>query len=446
MEVFMRPKPADRQNLLFSAHLEQILDHNHPLFKLANAIDWSEFEQAFGKLYDPGQGRPAKPIRLMVGLHYLKHAFDLSDEDVVSRWIENPYWQYFCGCTHFEHELPIDPSLMTKWRKKIKAGGMEKLLEVTVKTGLKTGTLKRSELKRLSVDTTVQEKAVSFPTDARLYQRMREKLVNKAAEHGIRLRQSYVRKGKQSLVMHGRYAHARQYKRARKQLKRLKTYLGRVTRDIERKIAFREDVGKDFEKLLSLSHRLLSQQRHDKNKLYSIHAPEVVCISKGKSHKRYEFGCKVGMVTTMNSPFVVGIQAFEGNPFDGHTLGASIEQTERLGSFKAEHVYVDRGYRGHDYKGSAVVHIVKLGWRKLPWSLRRWLRRRSVVEAVIGHSKNECRLGRNYLLGIEGDKINALLCGCGYNIRRLLRFIVFWLYKILFVGRFNRSFSLTIST
>jgi IS5 family transposase len=213
-----------------------------------------------------------------------------------------------------------------------------------------------------------------------------------------------------------------------------KTYLGRVTRDIERKIAFREDVGKDFEKLLSLSHRLLSQQLHDKNKLYSIHAPEVVCISKGKSHKRYEFGCKVGVVTTMNSPFVVGIQAFEGNPFDGHTLGASIEQTERLGSFKAEHIYVDRGYRGHDYKGSAVVHVVKLGWRKLPRNLRRWLRRRSVVEAVIGHSKNECRLGRNYLLGIEGDKINALLCGCGYNIRRLLRFIVFWLYKILFVG------------
>jgi IS5 family transposase len=198
--------------------------------------------------------------------------------------------------------------------------------------------------------------------------------------------------------------------------------------------------------MLSLSHRLLAQRRHDKNKLYSIHAPEVVCISKGKSHKRYEFGCKVDVFTPMNRPFVLGIQAFEGNPFDGHTLGASIEQTERLGSFKAEHVYVDRGYRCYDYKGGAVVHIVKLGWRKLPRSLRCWLRRRSLVEAVIGHSKNEYRLAMNYLLGIEGDKINALLCGCGYNIRRLLRFIVFWLYKILLVGRFNRSFSLTIST
>ena len=223
-------------------------------------------------------------------------------------------------------------------------------------------------------------------------------------------------------------------KRARKQLRKLKTYLGRITRDIERKL--QPEQLEEFEKLLGLSHRLLLQKRHDKNKLYSIHAPEVVCISKGKSHKRYEFGCKVGLVTTMKNPFVVGIQAFEGNPFDGHTLKASIEQAERLGSFKTDEIYVDRGYRGHNYTGEAIVHIVRLGWRKLPRSLRRWLRRRSVVEAVIGHSKNECRLARNYLLGVEGDKINAILCGCGYNIRRLLRFFIFWLYKKLFVGWF----------
>jgi len=191
------------------AHLEQILDHNHPLFKLAHAIDWPEFEQAFGKLYDPGQGRPAKPIRLMVGLHYLKHAYNLSDEDAVARWVENPYWQYFCGFSHFEHELPIDPSLMTKWRKKVKAEGMEKLLQVTIKTGLKTGAVKKAQLKKVAVDATVQEKAITFPTDAKLYQRMRQKLIKKAAECGITLRQSYVRKGKQALVMHDRYAHAR---------------------------------------------------------------------------------------------------------------------------------------------------------------------------------------------------------------------------------------------
>ena len=229
----MQPKPSDNQNLLFSARLEQILSHNHPLYKLADAIDWSEFDKDFGKLYDPGQGRPAKPIRLMVGLHYLKHTYDLSDEDVVARWVENPYWQYFCGCSHFQHEFPIDPSLMTKWRNKVKAEGIEKLLEVTIKTGLNTTMVKRTELKRLSVDTTVQEKAITFPTDAKLYQRMRERLVSKARDCGIELRQSYLRKGKQALVMYGRYAHARQYKRARKHLRRLKTYLGRVTRDVD---------------------------------------------------------------------------------------------------------------------------------------------------------------------------------------------------------------------
>ena len=257
--------------------------------------------------------------------------------------------------------------------------------------------------------------------------------MSEARDCGIELRQSYLRKGKQALVMYGRYANARHYKRSRKQLRKLKTYLGRVTRDIERKLQPNQNA--ELEKLLGLSHRLLLQKRHDKNKLYSIHAPEVVCISKGKSHKRYEFGCKVGVVTTMRSPLVLGIQAFEGNPFDGHTLNSSIEQAERLGSFKAEEVYVDRGYRGHDYRGEAMVHIVRSGWRKLPRSLRRWLKRRSVVEAVIGHSKNECRLGRNYLLGVEGDRINAILCGCGYNIRRLLRFFIFWLYRFLFVGR-----------
>jgi IS5 family transposase len=176
----MQPKPTDNQSLLFTSRLEQILNQEHPLFKLANSIEWSEFEEAFGKLYDPGQGRPAKPIRLMVGLHYLKHAYDLSDEDVVARWVENPYWQYFCGSTHFEHEPPIEPSLMTKWRKKIKAEGMQKLLEVTIKTGLKTGALKAIQLKRLAVDTTVQEKAITFPTDAKLYYRMREKLLRKS--------------------------------------------------------------------------------------------------------------------------------------------------------------------------------------------------------------------------------------------------------------------------
>lgn len=197
----MQPKTADSQELLFTSRLDQILNNQHPLYKLADVIDWSEFEKAFGPMYSPDQGAPAKPIRLMVGLHYLKHAFDLSDEEVVAHWIENPYWQYFCGEQYFQHELPIDASLMTKWRNRVKSQGLQKLLEVTIKTSLKTGALKARQIQmdRVVVDTTVQEKAITFPTDAKLYHRMRGKLVRKAQELGIVLRQSYNTQGQTGL-------------------------------------------------------------------------------------------------------------------------------------------------------------------------------------------------------------------------------------------------------
>ena len=427
----MRPKPKDSQGVLFRARLEQIIDDQHSLCKLAKVIDWSEFDEAFGKLYDPGFGRPAKSTRLMVGFHYLKYAYNLSDESVVERWVENPYWQYFCGGEFFEHELPIDPTSMTKWRNRIKEAGMEKLLEQTIKAGLKTGVLKQHQLRKLTVDTTVQEKAIAFPTDARLYQKMRLKLAKKAGDYGIQLRQSYRRVGKRAFVMHHRYSHARQFKRAGKQLRKLKTYLGRVTRDIERRVARRPELQDEFSELLTLSHRLLSQKRDSKNKLYSIHAPEVRCISKGKAHKRYEFGCKVGLVSPIKNAFIVGVLAFEGNPYDGHTLNDSLTQTLGfLGKDKLNDVYVDDGYRNHGCGDIAQVHLVKRGWRKLPRSIRKWYSRRSMIEPVIGHCKSDNRLDRNYLKGAEGDKINAILSACGFNIRKLLRKILFWLLRI----------------
>lgn len=196
----MRPKRQNSQAMLFTSRLQQMLNDRHPLYKLANIIDWSEFDNAFGKLYDPGFGRPAKPTRLMVGLHYLKYTYNLSDEAVVETWIENPYWQYFCGEQYFQHELPIEPTSMTKWRNRIKDAGMEKLLEQTISAGLKTGILKQHQLKKLVVDTTVQEKAIAFPTDARLYHKMRLKLVKKAQQCGVELRQSYHRVAKGPLL------------------------------------------------------------------------------------------------------------------------------------------------------------------------------------------------------------------------------------------------------
>ncbi len=411
----MQAKPRDTQGELYSVRLEFLCKESHPLTRLSKVIDWWQFDETFGALYAEGQGRPAKPTRLMVGLHYLKHAFDLSDEEVVVQWAENPYWQLFCGEEFFQHELPIDPSSMTRWRKRVESEGLETLLAETIAAGLKTKVLKRTSLNRLNVDTTVQEKAITFPTDAKLYHRLRVNLVADAKAFGVELRQSYTRKSKQALVMQGRYRHARQMKRARKSLKKLKVYLGRVTRDIERKVSGNVELEKRFASRLEMANRLLKQQRTDKNKLYSLHASEVECIAKGKAHKPYEFGCKVSIATTSKDNFVVGAQAFHGNPYDGHTLKQAVEQAEWLGDFATQAIFVDRGYRGHNYNGAAKVHVARSGLRKVKVSLRRWLKRRSAIEPVIGHMKNDGRLDRNYLLGQEGDRMDPVRCRAQYQ-------------------------------
>lgn len=318
---------------------------------------------------------------------------------------------------------------MTRWRQRVSEAGMEKLLEETIKAGLEIGALKKTSMNKLNVDTTVQEKAISFPIDANLYHRMREKLVDMSKGYGIKLRQSYKFKSKYSLFMRGRYSHARQMRRSNKELRRLRTYLGRVVRDIERKVVGSDELSDVFSEPLSLAQRILNQRRQDKNKVYSIHAPEVECISKGKAHKKYEFGCKVSVAATSKECFILGMKAYHGNPYDGHTLEESITQTERISGFKANDIYVDRGYRGHNYTGEALVHIAGRGTKKLKASVRKWLKRRSAIEAVIGHAKTDGRLGRNYLHGREGDNINAILSGCGYNMRKLLTVLLFCLFS-----------------
>jgi IS5 family transposase len=321
----------------------------------------------------------------------------------------------------FEHELPIDPSTMTRWRKKIGAAGAEVMLSGTIQAGLKSGVIKPASFSKVNVDTTVQEKNITYPTDAKLYYQMRENLVKYAKTQGIPLRQTYVRKGKQSLIMASRYAHARQMKRSRREIKRLKNFLGRIVRDIERKIKGDTEKEKIFSESLAMAHRILEQKRDDKNKLYSIHAPEAECISKGKAHKKYEFGVKVGVVTTSKEGFVIGMKALHGNPYDGHTLGECVEQANRLiGRELKDDIYADMGYRGHNYKGPAKVNIVGHVAKKMKSSTKRWFKRRSAIEAIISHMKNDGLLDRNYLDGQEGDKINAILCGCGKNTRKLL--------------------------
>jgi IS5 family transposase len=363
----------------------------------------------------------------MVGLVYLKHAFDESDESVVARWVENPYWQFFCGCEYMQHELPIDPSSLSKWRKRVGAERLEKLLEVTIKTALAMKAMRSRELEKVNVDTTVQEKAIAFPTDARLYHKMRVALVRRAKAVGLVLRQTYRFKGKKLLARQGRYAHARQMKRAAKMTRQLKTILGRVVRDIERKAhKLRGQIADEpLRELLAMAQRLLAQTRTSKNKLYSVHAPEVECIAKGKAHKRYEFGCKTSVATTSQSNWIVAVEALHANPYDGHTLSGAIQQVERLTGQTPNDVMVDQGYRGHGYTGSASVHVVRTIPKRATRAIRRMLRRRAAIEPTIGHLKADNRMNRNYLTGQVGDKINAVLAAAGYNLRKLLRWLVF---------------------
>ena len=412
------PKNRDPQADLFLVELGKIIDPGHGLVRMSREIRWEEFEGRMSVQFCTDNGRRAASTRLMVGLHYLKHAFDLSDEGVLEGWRENPYWQYFCGEKHFQHELPIDATTMVRWRGRIKEAGMEQMLGETIRSGLKSGMIRSKTLERVNVDTTVQEKHIRFPTDARLYDRMRQKLVGQARRDGVSLRQSYSRVGRRLLMQQSRYAHAQQFKRARKMTGRLKTLLGRVFRDIQRRQCHPRGRMKE---LLGLSQRLLKQQREDRHKLYSIHEPDVECIAKGKIHKRYEFGCKVSLVSASGSNWVLAIRALHGNPYDGHTLKAAIDQAHQLSGVRPSMAFCDLGYRGHDTVKNCQIHVVPRRRRHLSASLRHWMNRRSAIEPIIGHLKTENRLQRNRLKAQQGDRINALLSACGFNFRKLLR-------------------------
>jgi len=433
----VRPKEApivtEKQKELFKVELEKIIDKRHPLVTLSRIVDWDILDQAFGATYNPDRGRPGISTRIMVSLHYLKYTYNLSDEAVVEGWVENPYWQYLSGMRHFEHEMPIDPSSMVRWRERIGEAGAEELLKQTLESGLKLKAIKVHHLKRVNVDTTVQEKDIRYPTDARLYDRARERLVKAAKERGIKLRQSYKRKSKEMVFKQSRYSHARQMKRARKCVNKLRTYLGRVIRDIQRK---EPEPDKELKSLLKISREIYGQKRKDKNKVYSVHAPEVECIAKGKAHKKYEFGCKVSVAVTSKGGWFIGAKAFHGNPYDGHTLKEALEQVEKIAR-KPDHVFVDMGYRGHNYEGETEIHVDKRRRGRTPKRLWKWMKRRAAVEPSIGHLKQGHRMDRNRLKGEEGDNVNAIMSAAGMNFYKLLKHIA---------ATFLRHFYLRVST
>jgi IS5 family transposase len=368
----------------------------------------------------------------MVGLHYLKHAYNESDESVIQRWVENPYWQYFCGYEHMQHQFPIHPTSMVKWRGRVGAERMEVLLKETLSTAMREKYIKQADACKIIVDTTVQEKAIAHPTDARLYLKSIHRLVKLARQRNIELRQSYVRVSKKAFFSQSQYARAGQYRRAARQTRKLKTYLGRLIRDITRKAA---NPDQELALMLERTSKIYFQKRDDSNKLYSLDAPEVECISKGKAHKRYEFGCKVSLSVTHKNNWITSAAALQGNPYDGHTLSATIKRSESNTQVNAKEVYVDRGYRGHDYDGDASIFKQDGKLKQLTRAIKKKLKRRSAIEPTIGHVKSDNRMGRNYLKGVAGDMMNAILAAAGYNMRKLIAAFLYALMEIIRILR-----------
>ena len=413
-----------RQTNLFRNQFINLLNLEHELVKLAEIIPWNMFEESFGTYYSETQGRPRKPIRLMVSLLMLQHMHNLSDEKVLKIWAENAYFQYFSGYEELQWVSPADATTLVKFRKKIGPRGMEKIFESTVITALNSGFVSEKECENVIVDTTVMEKNITYPTDSKLYQRAISRLGKLSKKHQVTLKQSYKYVSKKAMGKSHRYAHAKQYKRMKNSNKKLKTYLGRLTRDIERKIAGTEKAAY-FQEELAIVNRLLQQESKSKNKIYSMHEPEASCISKGKAHKKYEYGSKVSIAITHKQGLALSTKAHPGNPYDGHTLNDVLQDVNSKIPTEVKQVFVDRGYRGHkiDY-----CEVFISGQRKgMTPALKRKLKRRSAIEPHIGHMKSEGKLRRNTLKGQIGDEINAILCGIGHNLRLLLAWIA-WLF------------------
>lgn len=399
---------------LFSGIAEQ-LNQKHPLYLLANKINWLVFDEAFRKHYSEKMGAPAKPIRLMVSLIILKYVRNLSDESLVEQWAENIYFQYFSGEQHFRSDTPCVPTELVAFRQRIGAEGMELILQQSIRvneppTGGNAGAV-------LSVDTTVQEKNITYPTDDKLYKKIIKKCWAIADKEAVDLRQSYTQTVKKLAQIQRFRANKYGGKAARKADKKIKIIAGRLVRELARKLPL-ERLGKYLPQL-KLYQRILSQQRQDSNKIYSLHEPDVKCYSKGKEHKKYEFGSKASILIDQQTGIIMGALNFTETIHDSKTLPAVLEQYERINGKEAKEIYADRGYRGMKHYKSSIIHVPTPN-KYITKTQRHRHSRRAAIEPVIGHLKNSYRLCRNYLKGIIGDIINVILAAAAMNFKRAM--------------------------
>jgi IS5 family transposase len=465
----------------FRCRIDAMINLRDPLAVLATRLPWAQIEALLAPKFEhlnragdtlessdllgpvrvvvsagpSAAGRPRLPIRLMASLVYLKHSYNLSDEELVARWSENVLWQFFSGMEYYEHRQPCDPTQIGRFRRDIGEDGMELLLKATIDAAVAAKAVKLAEFERVIVDTTVQEKAIAHPVDSRLLEIARHKMVAAAKRAGIQLKQTFAKEGKELRRRAGGYAHAKQFRRLRRVVKRQRTILGIVMREVQRKVkapGFVVEHPKalgDLLELLQRAERIRTQQRHDKNKLYALHAPEVECIGKGKARKPYEFGVKSAVVVTHKSGLMLGAKTFPGNPYDGHTLNAILQQSAKLtkdvgGTLKQ--IVVDLGFRGVDADNpdKQIIHRGKI--KSMSPQQKGWLRRRQAIEPAIGHLKSDNRMDRCWLQGALGDLLHTIGCAAGYNLRWLLRAIARLGIRAVFLRLLQSALSVSMAT
>jgi transposase, IS5 family len=432
-ENHMQPKPIkEQQDQLFKSRLSEQLKPNHELLKLAKKIPWEQLEAEFKPLFSEGPSRPPLPVRLVVGLMMLQHMFNESDENVVKSWVENPYWQHFCGYDFLQWELPIHPTSLTGWRKRLGPEGMEKILQASIQVAVETQVVSPQELSKAICDTTVMPKAVTYPTDAKLIYRSLERIVRAALRAKLHLKRTYRHVARWALREYQRLMHGKRVRKAQRPLGQLKRYLTKVLRDLD---PYLENCPRELLREAAIGAKLLLQTREDKHKIYSCHEPQVACIAKGKAHKPYEFGSKACLVISEKRGVALSMITYPGNPYDGHLLEEAKHRAEKNTQIIIERMLVDRGFRGHGVKGAEVLISYTKGLTK---HLKRVLRRRQAIEPWIGHMKQEGQLSRCHLKGFIGDQMHALLVAVGHNFRLILRklrlfyaFLWSWVTRLL---------------
>lgn len=409
--------PDQSQRDLFNPLLTDFINMGHELVLLSKKIDWKYFEEEFSECYS-NTGQPSMPIRLMVGSLMLKRIYNLGDETLCEAWIRDPYMQYFCGSAHFEHRFPCDPSDFVHFRKRIGVAGVEKIFVHSVDLHGKDA------LEKMSLsDTTVAENNTTFPTDAKLAKNIIDKCNTIAQKAGVDQRQTYVRVSRQLVRETYNPNHPKRKKKAKKAGRKLKTIAGRLLRELERELSC--EVLKAHQANIHFYKQVLSQKRTDKNKIYSLHKPFTACIAKGKAHKQYEFGNKVGLITTSKSLIITAVKSFIGNPHDSKTIEPLLDQMGSNLNYTPQEIIYDRGGKGQALIGETIISTPDYRPLKQDSAYRkrvkrRKFRRRAAIEPVIGHLKSDFRMGQNYLWGEQSPQINAFLAATGWNLKKMM--------------------------